>query len=191
MILQHYRKPNSRSSPQPSAGASKETNMSGQAIAAEAEPEPRRCHGGGVSAWWRRRAPALLAVSTSRATEPPSRSQLMKLGLVAAVPSSPLDFSIMPSCWWPANNRSTFRHEPGERGLRGHGQHRRGHDGPGLSGTVGHSSGPCCRREPAAQRATASATRVRVGGALSIVVGCVFGMLPLFLRGPAPFVRPT
>ena len=65
----------------------KETNMSGQAIAAEADLN----HDGVVteaelSAWWRRRAPTLLAVSASRATEPPTRSQLMKLGLVAAVP---------------------------------------------------------------------------------------------------------
>ena len=65
----------------------KETNMSGQAIAAEADLN----HDGVVteaelSAWWRRRAPTLLAVSASRATEPPTKSQLMKLGLVAAVP---------------------------------------------------------------------------------------------------------
>ena len=65
----------------------KETNMSGRAIAAEADLN----HDGVVteaelSAWWRRRAPTLLAVSASRATEPPTRSQLMKLGLVAAVP---------------------------------------------------------------------------------------------------------
>ena len=63
----------------------KETNISGQAIAAEADLN----HDGVVteaelSAWWRRRAPTLLAVSASRATEPPSRSQLMKLGLVAS-----------------------------------------------------------------------------------------------------------
>ena len=79
--------------------------MSGQAIAAEADLN----HDGVVteaelSAWWRRRAPTLLAVSASRATEPPSRSQLMKLGLGrGACRASPLDFLITPSCWWPAN----------------------------------------------------------------------------------------
>ena len=46
-----------------------------------------------------------------------------------------------------------------------------------------------CANLSAAQRATASATRVHaLGGALGIIVGCVFGMFPLlFYEDPTPF----
>ena len=42
-----------------------------------------------------------------------------------------------------------------------------------------------CANLSAAQRATASATRVHaLGGALGIIVGCVFGVSVALLRGP-------
>ena len=74
--------------------------MSGQAIAAEADLN----HDGVVteaelSAWWRRGG---AAAGGGNATEPPTRSQLMKLGLVS-VPCFPLGFWTTPSCWSRAN----------------------------------------------------------------------------------------
>ena len=45
-----------------------------------------------------------------------------------------------------------------------------------------------CANLSAAQRATASATRVHaLGGALGIIVGCVFGVHLLFYEDPTPF----
>ena len=65
----------------------KEHPIQAQAIAKEADLDMN-----GVvtreelAAWWKRRAPTLLAVSAAAATGPPSRTQLFRLGVVAAVP---------------------------------------------------------------------------------------------------------
>ena len=167
----------------------KETNMSGQAIAAEADLN----HDGVVteaelSAWWRRRAPTLLAVSASRA-RPPTRSQLMKL------------------VWWRQCRASvrvlnnTIMLVAG--GRRAHLAEPRLGAWPARPWEIlSRTRRAGCRRRwavmrpvlpcanlSAAQRATASATRVHaLGGALGIIVGCICGMFPLlFYEDPTPF----
>ena len=173
----------------------KETNMSGQAIAAEADLN----HDGVVteaelSAWWRRRAPTLLAVSASRATEPPSRSQLMKLGLVAAVPC--FTFGFLDNAIMLVAGEQIEAHLGMSLGLSAMACAAMGNivadtTGQVSGGTVERLLRPVlpCANLSAAQRATASATRVHaLGGALGIIVGCVFGMFPLlFYEDPTPF----
>ena len=173
----------------------KETNMSGQAIAAEADLN----HDGVVteaelSAWWRRRASTLLAVSASRATEPPSRSQLMKLGLVAAVPC--FTFGFLDNAIMLVAGEQIEAHLGMSLGLSAMACAAMGNivadtTGQVSGGTVERLLRPVlpCANLSAAQRATASATRVHaLGGALGIIVGCVFGMFPLlFYEDPTPF----
>jgi hypothetical protein len=173
----------------------KETNLSGNAIAAEADLN----HDGVVteaelSAWWRRRAPTLLAVSASRATEPPSRSQLMKLGLVAAVPC--FTFGFLDNAIMLVAGEQIEANLGMSLGLSAMACAAMGNivadtTGQVSGGTVERLLRPVlpCANLSAAQRATASATRVHaLGGALGIIVGCVFGMFPLlFYEDPTPF----
>ena len=169
--------------------------MSGQAIAAEADLN----HDGVVteaelSAWWRRRAPTLLAVSASRATEPPTKSQLMKLGLVAAVPC--FTFGFLDNAIMLVAGEQIEAHLGMSLGLSAMACAAMGNivadtTGQVSGGTVERLLRPVlpCANLSAAQRATASATRVHaLGGALGIIVGCVFGMFPLlFYEDPTPF----
>ena len=173
----------------------KETNLSGRTIAAEADLN----HDGVVteaelSAWWRRRAPTLLAVSASRATEPPTRSQLMKLGLVAAVPC--FTFGFLDNAIMLVAGEQIEAHLGMSLGLSAMACAAMGNivadtTGQVSGGTVERLLRPVlpCANLSAAQRATASATRVHaLGGALGIIVGCVFGMFPLlFYEDPTPF----
>ena len=164
----------------------KETNLSGRTIAAEADLN----HDGVVteaelSAWWRRRAPTLLAVSASRATEPPTRSQLMKLGLVAAVPC--FTFGFLDNAIMLVAGEQIEAHLGMSLGLSAMACAAMGNI---VADTTGQVSGGTVDRVlrpilpspnlSQAQQASRRATTVfAVGGALGIATGCVFGSFPL------------
>jgi len=164
----------------------KQCNLSGKAIAAEADLD----HDGVVteaelSAWWRRRASTLLAVSASRATAPPTRSQLLKLGLVAAVPC--FTFGFLDNAIMLVAGEQIEAHLGISLGLSAMACAAMGNI---VADTTGQVSGGTVERLlrpvlPAAnlsatQLGTKSASRVQVlGGALGIATGCMFGSFPL------------
>ena len=135
--------------------------------------------------WWKRRAPTLLAVSAARSDSPASRSQLLKLGLVAAVPCFTfgfLDNSIMLLAGEAIENSLGIKFGISAMACAAMGNIIADTTGQVSGGTVDRLLRPVLPAPnlSAAQRASRAAGLTHaVGGALGIFVGCVFGCFPL------------
>lgn len=164
----------------------KEHPMSSRAIAKEAD-----ANSDGVvtreelQQWWKRRAPTLLAVSAAAAAGPPTRDQLMKLGLVAAVPCFTfgfLDNAIMLVCGEAIEGSLGVKFGLSAMACAAMGNVVADTTGQVSGGTVDTMLRPVlpAPRLSEAQRASRAASLTHaVGGAVGIFVGCVFGSFPL------------
>lgn len=164
----------------------RETNLSGSAMAAEADSNRDGIvTAEELSSWWRRRAPTLLAVAASRATEPPTRSQLLQLGLIAAVPC--FTFGFLDNAIMLVAGEQIEAHLGVSLGLSAMACAAAGNV---IADTTGQVSGGTVERwlRPvfqapnlsAAQCASRRVSVVRaVAGALGIAVGCICGSFPL------------
>jgi len=164
----------------------REHPMQARAIMSEADVD-----GDGVvssrelAQWWKRRAPTLLAYSAAAADAPATTKQLLRLGLVAAVPCFTfgfLDNAIMLVAGEAIENSIGVK-----LGLSGMACAAAGNV---IADTTGQVSGGTVDRllRPilpapglsAKQQASRKATTVfALGGALGIATGCVCGSFPL------------
>lgn len=138
-----------------------------------------------LAAWWKRRATSLLAVSAATAAGPPTRSQLARLGLVAAVPCFTfgfLDNVIMLVAGEAIESTLGVKFGLSAMACAAMGNIIADTTGQVSGGTVENILRPYLPAPnlSSAQRASRNAgLSVAVGGALGIFLGCSAGSFPL------------
>jgi hypothetical protein len=145
-----------------------------------------------LAAWWKRRATSLLAVSAATAAGPPTRKQLLRLGLVAAVPCFTfgfLDNAIMLVAGEAIEGTLGVKFGLSAMACAAMGNIIADTTGQVSGGTVDNVLRPYLPAPnlSASQRLSRDAGITHaVGGALGIFLGCCVGSFPLLFYQERP-----